>query len=231
MAEIPSFRTSINGFHRGDVINFIKKILDENAFLTEILSRVREENSALQAEIESCREQIEGFHTDRQNEQVLGRAMYDVRRFSDERVREANDQAKAIMSDAAAAAEDVSSQVDVIAEQTGAFEACFNESIASVTAQMTALRDLLDVFRKDVAEKSTVFVKPDDFELPKKADQTETEDAESAETEDGETPVPEDLEAVEEELTLPEAPETEEESTPAPVRLTVKKVKRSNGKK
>ena len=93
MAEIPSFRSSINGFHRGDVIEFIKKILDENALLTEELSREKEEKSELQAEIENYRNQIEGFHTDRQNEQVLGRAMYDARRFSDELVREAVDQA------------------------------------------------------------------------------------------------------------------------------------------
>lgn len=215
MAEIPSFRTSINGFHRGDVIEFIKKILDENAFLTEELSRAREKNTELQAEIENCRNQIEGFHTDRQNEQVLGRVMYDARRFSDELVREAVDRANGILSSAASAAEDVTAQVDVISEQASVFETYFTDSMSSVASQMSALLELLDAFRKDVAEKKTTFVMPEDVEPPK--DET--------------SPDTEETEPCDEAPTHEEAPETEEESTPAPVRLTVKKVKRSNGKK
>lgn len=246
MSELPSFRSAINGFHRGDVIEFIKKLLDENAFLTEELNRVKDAKDALNSELETCRKQIAEFNTDRQNEQLLGRAMYDARRFSDTIVKEANDTAAEIMRSAVASAQDAARQVDMIASQTGVLEDCFRESIAAVNEKIRGLGEQLQSFRKEADEKRADYATGSCSVLvPENAEAIPAKDATPADPESEHTePEKEEPEQAEPETLAEEAfnfqnsyedeapkPSVKPEQVSAPARVTVRKVKRGDGRK
>ena len=256
MSELPSFRSSINGFHRADVIEFIKKLLDENAFLTEELNRAKDAKDALQAEMEACRKKIADFNTDRQNEQLLGRAMYDARRFSDTIVKEANDSAADIMSSAVNSAQDAARQVDMIASQTGVLEDCFRKSIADVNEKVGILLEMLQRFQKDADEKRAAYVAGACYaQAPETTAEAQSAGAPQEEPapviSEPEVKVPDNTEPELEE-TDAEGPETEEEEafnfqdsyedeapipsvkpeqTSAHQKVTIRKVKRRDGRK
>lgn len=203
MSEIPSFRSSFNGFNRNDVVNYLKKLLDENA---DLLTKLAEAQNAIvqkSSEIETLKNQLSDAQSERQNEQMLGRAIYDARRFSDTIVKEANDSADAMLQNAALTADDIALHVDDIADETYAFSTAFADAIGDIQEKLSALNQSLSTFKNEVASrKEVLFASADLAELSKEA---------AAE------------DAAEDEETAVEEPKAEIQH---PARLTVRKVKR-----
>ncbi len=203
MSEIPSFRSSFNGFNRNDVVNYLKKLLDENA---DLLTKLAEAQNAIvqkSSEIETLKNQLSDAQSERQNEQMLGRAIYDARRFSDTIVKEANDSADAMLQNAALTADDIALHVDDIADETYAFSSAFADAIGDIQEKLSALNQSLNAFKNEVASrKEVLFASADLAELSKEAAADD---------------------AAEDEETAVEEPKAEIQH---PARLTVRKVKR-----
>lgn len=232
MSELPSFRSSFNGFNRSDVIEFLKKLLDEKSALTEQLSALKDENAALQAELENCKAQISGIESERQTEEQLGRTMCDARRFSDMIVQEANDKAQDILDSALKAANDVSGQVDGISAQISDLTSRFGSSIGDINDCLTALSAQLSRFGSDTEEKKLPYcVTPDAVLTTPAAAEKEESAAPAEDAEDDSLPEPEEafVFGSDDEDGADDAPLQEKQTQP--VRLTVKKVKRSHGGK
>ena len=207
MSELPSFRSSFSGFHRGDVIQFIKQLMDEKADLENALAAFTEENASLKAEVEKYKKQLAEIQSERQNEQLLGRAMYDARRFSDTIVQEANDAANDIMNQAVEASQDVTAQLDEIADQTAEVKAFISSSMASIEEKLSDLHAQLAAFEEDAAVKSKEFDVLVSEEVPSDdGDESEPSGAESAENDEQKNDTP-------------------------PARVTLRKVKRPDAKK
>ena len=243
MPEMPSFRSSINGFHRGDVIDYIKKLLDDTAALKNQLNEARAENAALKKDLAQKERQIEEIQKERQGEELLGRTMCDARRFSDTLVQEANDKAADILDNAAIAATDVSARLNDVSAQAQALKQCFNTAMTSIDRQLSKLYEKLTEFEEDVGKKKIPFaalvfanqppVAPEkvvsaDFSEKKEFIPVPEEKEEEVNTE------PEPYIEAEESFSFSFEDEEDKNSSGVssePPRLTVKKVRRTNGKK
>ncbi len=207
MSELPSFRSSLSGFHRGDVIQFIKKLMDEKADLENALAALNDENASLKAEVENCKKQLAEIQSERQNEQLLGRAMYDARRFSDTIVQEANDSANDILNQAVEASQEVAENLDDISGQAAETKDFIAASMAAIEAKLSDLRGQLAAFEEEAANKSREF------------DVSVSEDVPASDENVGE---PSEREGAE---------SAEKNNETAPTRVTLRKVKRPDGKK
>ena len=219
MLELPTFRSSINGFNRTDVIEYVKEMLDENALLASQLRQAQEEITSMQAEIEEYQKQISDQQTQKQNEQVLGRVMYDARRFSDTLVQEANDKANDMLDNAAQTAEEIAQNVDEIAQQADNLSAFFMDAMEEINAQFTGLTDTLRNFNKEVLDKKTLEV-PLDPPLEVAMEELQEIKEETAQ----EIPQGTSIEELQEPM-----PKAQQE--PAPARVTIRRVKRPDGNK
>ena len=170
MAEFPSFRSSINGFNRADVLDYLKGLLNEKNALQSALDSARAAVAEKDAEIENYKKQLSQTQIERQNEQMLGRAMYDARRFSDNLVREANEKANAMLENASFAADDVAKQVQSTIEESAAFKAFCQDSMGRIDDKLNDLLQALAAFQKEVAERKDAANKkdaePDEQEAP-----------------------------------------------------------------
>ena len=207
MSELPSFRSSLSGFHRGDVIQFIKQLMDEKSDLENTIAALREENASLKDEADKCKKQLAEIRSERQNEQLLGRAMYDARRFSDTIVQEANDAANDILNHAVEASQDVSEQLDEIAEQTSVVKEFIASEMVSIEEKLNDLRGKLNAFEEDAANKSKEFDVVVSDDVP--AENTDFVDDASDDNVDN----------------------AEQKNDVVPARVTLRKVKRPDGKK
>ena len=225
MSDLPSFRSSINGFNRTDVIDFLKKILDENSHLKEQLSEAASLNASLQSEIDKCRSEIDAIKSERQTEELLGRTMCDARRFSDTIVQEANDKAARIFENAVTSANEVSVNADNISAQVNRLNDCFTQAIGGMVKSLSALGNQLSAFSESAEQKKQPFtVTPDEVpaaEAPEEASQEKPESPE--ETEDDVLGFKDDGDDI--------IVGTETVKPSAPIRISVKKVKRPNDKK
>ena len=210
MSEMPSFRSSLNGFNRKDVIAYLKTVLDENADLLSKLAEAQNEVAKKSEELEQLNVQLSEVKAERQNEQLLGRAIYDARRFSDILLKEANEQADAMLKSAAETASDFSKSVDALSEETVDFSTLFADAMGDIQDRLISLNQALEAFRSQVDSRKDVLLEDSgvldalgNVAMPKSEEDAceEEEPAEAAENE----------------------PADEEKH---PVRLTVRKVKR-----
>ncbi len=174
MSNAPSFRSALNGFNRSDVINFIRELMEENNALNDELAELKNEfaekvaeasaeqcdTEALRAELEACKADAEAaqaqlaeLETDRQNELMLGRAMYDARRFSDILVQEANDKANSMLDSAAQNAKEISETLSTFSAQTDAFAEYCNNMLAGIRGKLENLNQSLSDFNQELTEK------------------------------------------------------------------------------
>ena len=162
MAENLYFRTSINGFNKTDVLEYIKGLLEKNAKLISDIEGLKKElqeqkqlaegNSPKAAEIVP-----EEIDIDKLSEQKLGRVMYDARRFSDLIIKEANDRADFIFVNAAASSDEMNERVNALKNEVEGFSAAFSAEIAEITEKLSALGNSLSDFSAGAMEEKKNF--------------------------------------------------------------------------
>lgn len=153
MSENVSFRSALHGFHRADVLAYIKNLIDENASLTAALESARAELAAAKSEAQEMQRQLADSAAEKQNEQTLGRAMCDARRMSDLIVAEARQQADEMYADAADAADFAAGKAEEISAQAEAFHSFFDEKMEEIYQQLAELQTSMQSFRADVEQK------------------------------------------------------------------------------
>ena len=100
MADNYSFRSSVNGFNRNDVMAFVEKILEESEKQKEKINSLEQEVEKKNTEIEQLKAELndnsgkcDTCDIAKVYEARLGAAMLDAKRFSEVLVKEANDTA------------------------------------------------------------------------------------------------------------------------------------------
>lgn len=156
MAETYSFRSAVNGFHRGDVITYLQKLMNENTALKERAAALEAENEALKKQLGDTENKGGGEAVDTA---LLGAAMYDARRFSDLLVGEANETAGAIFDKTAEFAGTAGGQTNELAASVSELAKKVQETLAGVESGMKALGAELDVFRESVTGDKAAFLK------------------------------------------------------------------------
>ncbi len=170
MADNYSFRSSVNGFNRNDVMAFVEKILEES-------ENQKEKIASLEKEIEAKNEEIEQLKADVDNnsgkcdtcdiakvyEARLGAAMLDAKRFSEVLVKEANDTAFNMLSAACETAGSTSKKADEISEEIRSIADSFNDAFNKLFEQMSTLGKGLKDFIGEIDTNSKQFVYDTDF--------------------------------------------------------------------
>ena len=203
MTENFHFRSSMNGFNRNDVIQYLDDLLTqkaesdikaatakkeadelkaENEELKAAADRLNSELEELKAECARLREinqtQTEKLSSDNKCEECeivkvyearLGAAMLDAKRFSEILVKEANDKAATLFSDAFASADRTSVKAKDIARNITEINNQFNVSFKLLLDNMNSLGKSLDSFKSEVKATGDMFDFSTDF-LPISAD-------------------------------------------------------------
>lgn len=181
MAQTISFRSAVNGFHRGDVVKYIGELMEENADLKKQVETLRvlgktltAETGAQKAEIERLQAALEKAETKskdggRQLDAArLGEAMYDARRFSDLLISEANAKTAAMFSKAAETADGSSERIQALTAQTAALQAQIEEAFAGISAKLAALDGEMQAFSGGITGDQAAFLQAFTDETAKK---------------------------------------------------------------
>lgn len=178
MAENFSFRSSMNGFNRNEVIAYIDTLMKEKAELESRVSELENKVQELDSDNKTLREIIvdESKKNEEENsnkceecdiakvyEARLGAAMLDAKRFSEILVKEANDKAAGMFSRAYESAEDTGTKAKAISENIVNINKQFNEAFRALLENMKNLGESLDEFKADVKDTGSVFTYNTDF--------------------------------------------------------------------
>ncbi len=176
MSESYSFRSSINGFNRTDVLAYIESILNEKAGLAakissleESIAEIRADNEKLLKELDEKKQLADSGDkcTDcdisKKYEARLGAAMLDAKRFSEILVKEANDKASELFKDAYASADVTSVKVQNLSHDIVDINNQFNQSFKLLLDNMNSLAKSLESFKKDTKVSGNKFNFSTDF--------------------------------------------------------------------
>lgn len=152
MADVPSFRSSLNGFNRTDVLNYIKTVLDEKASLLSQLSQAQSELGEYAARIASLEIKLNEAAADRENEETIGRTMTDARRFSDAMIDDARQKADEILNNAADTAAGLSDKLGGITEEAENASDDIVCALDEIRNKLYALQECLQDFSREVKE-------------------------------------------------------------------------------
>ena len=164
MSENYSFRSQMNGFHRGDVIAFLQKLMGENAALREKAEKLEQTAASQQARIAALEEALAAAekkqkeNADRVDTAKLGAAMYDARRFSDLLIGEATDQSGEMFDHAAASAQESGEQVRGLAAHVSALTDRLLETLNAVENDLAGLGTDLQGFHDTVTGNKAQFM-------------------------------------------------------------------------
>ncbi len=169
MPENFSFRSSMNGFNRNDVITYIDALIQEKQLLEVNLAAKDKEIFDLKAELNALKSSINNSKAADDNDKCsecdiakvyearLGAAMLDAKRFSEILVKEANDKAADLFADAFAAVEATSGKASEISRDLSDFNAMFNSSFKLLHENINSLRTKLDGFKGEVEATGGMF--------------------------------------------------------------------------
>ncbi len=215
MDENVNFRSAINGFNRTDVLNYIKALIEENASLSAEVDSANIKIAELNAEIEKYKVLLSKREAEQQNERVLGRAMYDARRFSDSLVLEAHREALAMLNNASQSADTISEKADFVIQNAVSAAETINDSMDQIRMQLEQLDADLADFKKTIEERKET--------LPTHAALEDYDDVETPnESEDFSEPDADDLP----EESDPDDAGSVKSGAPQPTRIKIKKIKR-----
>ncbi len=178
MAQIPSFRSSLNGFNRTDVLEYVQKLLDEKASLASELEAARKELAENAAQIAAFQLQINDIEAHHKDEQMLGRALYDARRFSDELVQDATGRANTLMDNAADAADGLSEQIGDLVREIGNTSDFIDDAIEQIKGKLFVMDGMMQEFSRMATGEKIL----KDWRVP--ASEEESADYDDAEYED-----------------------------------------------
>ena len=152
MADVPSFRSSLNGFNRTDVLNYIKTVLDEKASLAALLAQAQNELNENAAKIASLELNLNEVASDRQNQEMIGRTMTDARRFSDSLIADARQKADDMLKNAADTADGLNAKLGEITNETENASDDIVCALDEIRNKLYALQELMQDFSREVKE-------------------------------------------------------------------------------
>lgn len=173
-----SFRSSMNGFNRNDVIAYIDTVLAEKVEIEKKVAELEKEIEELHAANDTLKEII--VDEEKKNEKELknkceecdlakvyearlGAAMLDAKRFSEILVKEANDKASGMFSKAYNSASDTLEKATEISEDIVRINKQFNDSFRGLLENMKSLNTSLDSFKCEVKKTGSSFDYKTDF--------------------------------------------------------------------
>ena len=203
MAEIPSFRSALNGFNRTDVLDYVQKLLDEKAALTTELEDARKELAENAAQIAAFELKVNDIDEHHKDEQMLGRALYDARRFSDELVQDATGRANMLMVNAADAADGLSVQIGDLVREIGNTSDFIDDAIEQIKSKLFVMDEMMQEFsRMAISEKILK-----DWRVPASAEESADYSDSEYEDFDEDDPAADDLPATDEDSVYFDEPE------------------------
>ncbi len=152
MADVPSFRSSLNGFNRTDVLNYIKTVLDEKASLASQLSQAQTELGEYAAQIASLELKLNEAALDRESEETIGRTMTDARRFSDAMIDDARQKADDMLKNAADTADGLNAKLGELTEEAENASEDIVCALDEIRNKLYALQECLQDFSREVKE-------------------------------------------------------------------------------
>ena len=152
MADVPSFRSSLNGFNRTDVLNYIKTVLDEKASLASQLSQAQSELGEYAAQIASLELKLNEAASDRESEETIGRTMTDARRFSDAMIDDARQKADDMLKNAADTADGLNVKLGELTEEAENASDDIVCALDEIRNKLYALQECLQDFSREVKE-------------------------------------------------------------------------------
>lgn len=181
MADTTSFRSSINGFNREDVVTYISGMLEklsaaekksadfdaltqERDALSQELADLKEKYDALEQSYRALEESSEALSvkcasyekTLKNNESKLGAAMMEAKRFSEMLVKEANDRAGEVYREAYdSVSESAASAKEIDAkmrELSGEFDRTMGELRRSMKKVIGSMRTFTDNAKENGAK-------------------------------------------------------------------------------
>ena len=184
MSENITFRTSLGGFNRSDVMNYIKDLIalkeESERKLGSLEEKIEEDRRVIADLNEKVKNAVDCDNCDlaKQNEVKIGAAMMDARRFSDLIVDEANEKSakmyEAAAEDAYGSAEKAEELADKIKATAEEYAAAFNMLLTKMMALSTALGE----FGNNVTGKKTEF--ESSFDENEKEEVSEEEPADNS---------------------------------------------------
>jgi len=166
MAESITFRSAMNGFHRGEVLEYIKKILEDKAAIELRLSQSEEmvrsleaENASLQEKLAQADRRKDPDEIEKLNAQQLGKAMFDARRYSDLIVSEAKATAEEMFADAKGSAKELSGIVEELTEKTTHAQEDVRTAMTEVLSVMEDLYQRISAFAEEAGLEGESFLK------------------------------------------------------------------------
>lgn len=183
MAEKYSFRSSVNGFNRSDVIAYIEKLMSEKLELEKKIEGLEADVIALNSEVEELKtegdtlrtiivdENEKAEHADkceecsvsRVYEARLGAAMLDAKRFSEVLIKEANDKVSSIYASADRDAENTAAKTESIIKEITSVNEQMNVSFNQLLSFLQHISSSVTAFSSDLKAKEDAYKYSTDF--------------------------------------------------------------------
>lgn len=161
MSDGITFRSSVNGFNRNEVIKYIESLLKEKEELSSEIKTLEAQKKAAESELATALEILEQekqkcsrCDVAQKAEAKLGAAMLDAKRFSETLVRDAEARTSEVFSDAAEKAGAAVSSAGRISEMLSAFlDKCSGE-VSAVLETVNGIKHSLESFEEELASSA-----------------------------------------------------------------------------
>lgn len=161
MSDGITFRSSVNGFNRNEVIKYIESLLKEKEELSSEIKTLEAQKKAAESELATALEILEQekqkcsrCDVAQKAEAKLGAAMLDAKRFSETLVRDAEARTSEVFSDASEKAGAAVSSAGRISEMLSAFlDKCSGE-VSAVLETVNGIKHSLESFEEELASSA-----------------------------------------------------------------------------
>lgn len=161
MSDGITFRSSVNGFNRNEVIKYIESLLKEKEELSSEIKALEAQKKAAESELAKALENLEQekqkcsrCDVAQKAEAKLGAAMLDAKRFSETLVRDAEARTSEVFSDASEKAGAAVSSAGRISEMLAAFlDSCSGE-VSAVLETVNGIKHSLESFEEELASSA-----------------------------------------------------------------------------
>lgn len=161
MSDGITFRSSVNGFNRNEVIKYIESLLKEKEELSSEIKALEAQKKAAESELAKALENLEQekqkcsrCDVAQKAEVKLGAAMLDAKRFSETLVRDAEARTSEVFSDASEKAGAAVSSAGRISEMLSAFlDSCSGE-VSAVLETVNGIKHSLESFEEELASSA-----------------------------------------------------------------------------
>lgn len=161
MSDGITFRSSVNGFNRNEVIKYIESLLKEKEELSSEIKTLEAQKKAAESELAKALENLEQekqkcirCDVAQKAEAKLGAAMLDAKRFSETLVRDAEARTSEVFADASEKAGAAVLSAGRISEMLSAFlDRCSGE-VSAVLETVNGIKHSLESFEEELASSA-----------------------------------------------------------------------------